>query len=147
MVQIDIANGQDILKLTTATLARLGVQAGQVRGVLAAPPCTDFSCSGAQFWEAKDRDGRTAHSVLLVQRTLTIIRMLQPAWWVLENPKGRLPRMVPELQQYGPLWMHPCDYGGWLAVGEKSIDWHAMPEQDAYTKLTGLWGVFQHPEK
>ena len=30
-----------------------------VYGILAAPPCTDFAGSGAQYWKTKDEDGRT----------------------------------------------------------------------------------------
>lgn len=56
--------------------------------VLAAPPCTDFSSSGAQYWPRKDDDGTTAHSIALVRRALTIIRELRPHYWALENPVG-----------------------------------------------------------
>lgn len=145
VVQVDIANGFDILTLTSAALSRMGLLGCKVQGVLAAPPCTDFSCSGATWWKAKDRDGRTAYSVSLVTQTLALIQVLQPVWWVLENPKGRLPRMVPELKKFGPLYIDPCDYGGWMQPGEKSIDWHAMPERDAYTKKTALFGIFHPP--
>lgn len=44
-----------------------------VYGVLAAPPCTDFTISGSQYWAAKDADGRTAESLKLVTHTLDLI--------------------------------------------------------------------------
>ena len=34
-----------------------------VYGILAAPPCTDFSVSGAQYWKRKDQDGTTIKSM------------------------------------------------------------------------------------
>ena len=97
-----------------------------VDGILAALPCTDFSASGARWWKGKDESGATAHSVSLARLTLEIIETLRPAWWAIENPVGRLPRMVPTLQQFKPFYFQPCDYG------------------DPYTKRTGLWGEFCH---
>jgi len=40
---------------------------GTIDAILAAPPCTDFASSGAQYWPEKDRDGRTAYSLELVR--------------------------------------------------------------------------------
>lgn len=97
---------------------------GPVHGILAAPPCTDFSVSGAQYWHAKDADGRTAMSVSLVRKTLEIIEWANPTWWALENPVGRLNKLIPELAPFGPFYWQPHHYG------------------DPYTKKTGLWGTF-----
>jgi hypothetical protein len=99
-----------------------------VQGVLCAPECTHFAGSGAQYWAAKDADGRTAQAVAMVRTCLAIIDKAKPAWWAMENPVGRLPKLVPEL---GPprMYFNPCDYG------------------DAYTKKTCLWGSFTIPEK
>lgn len=97
---------------------------GPYHGIIAAPPCTDFAVSGAQYWPAKDADGRTAASVALVRAVLEIIRTYQPAWWALENPVGRLNRLIPELEPFGPWYFQPHWYG------------------DPWTKKTGLWGTF-----
>lgn len=91
-------------------------------GILMAPPCTDFSVSGAQYWPAKDADGRTEDSVLIVTDCLKVAKRLQPRWWALENPVGRLPKLVPELGK--PWYFQPHWYG------------------DPWTKKTGLWGDF-----
>lgn len=99
-------------------------QFGPIHGVLAAPPCTDFAVSGAQYWKAKDADGRTAASLALVRATLAIIDAYRPAWWALENPVGRLNKLVPELAPFGPWYFQPHWYG------------------DPWTKKTGLWGTF-----
>lgn len=110
-------------------------------GILAAPPCTDFSLSGAQYWKAKDKDGRTQQSLAVVDACLRIILTSDPSWWALENPPGRLEHYI------GPprFSFDPCDFGGWMLPGEKSHP--SFPAQDAYTKRTHLWGRFNIPHK
>lgn len=120
VIQIDIKLGLSIYDFDYKSIAR-----DLVKGIIAAPPCTDFSVSGAQYWQQKDADGRTAKSVALVKKTLEIIDFFNPEFWALENPVGRLPKLVPELQDYGPFYFNPCDYG------------------DPWTKKTGLWGSFK----
>ena len=115
---VDIKNGISVLDLTEDTIKELG----SIQGVLAAPPCTDFSGSGAQYWGIKDEDGRTAASLALVDKTLEIIEWAKPNWWVLENPVGRLSKLRPALGK--PWYFQPHWYG------------------DPYTKKTGLWGNF-----
>ena len=103
-----------------------------IYGILAAPPCTHFSSSGAQYWPAKDADGRTKADLLIVHACLDIIEVAQPeGFWALENPVGRLPDLCPRLEQLGGKrrYFNPCDYG------------------DPYTKKTCLWGSFNMPEK
>jgi hypothetical protein len=104
---------------------------GHVRGVMMAPPCTDFSGSGARHWHAKDRDGRTAASVAIIHECMAVKHIAEPDWWVLENPAGRLQRLVPEV---GPRQMifHPHHFAGLLPD----------PAVEAYTKRTCLWGSF-----
>ncbi len=96
-----------------------------VYGILIAPPCTHFSGSGAQYWKAKDGDGRTEEALELVYTCLSIVKYTNPAFWCLENPVGRLKRWI------GNPWIYiqPYEYG------------------DPYTKKTCLWGDFNKPEK
>lgn len=98
---------------------------GPVHGILAAPPCTDFSGSGAQYWAEKNEDGRTLASLSVVDACLRIVTVCNPTWWALENPVGRLRRWL------GPpaFSFNPCDFG------------------DPYTKRTLLWGRFNPPTK
>jgi len=102
-----------------------------VRGILAAPPCTHFSVSGAQYWKQKDTDGRTAEAIDIVNHCLRIIDVVKPKWWALENPVGRLRRIFNSHPLMGNpmLIFNPCDYG------------------DPYTKKTLLWGRFTPPRK
>lgn len=112
---VDLEQGQDV---------RLLELPAYVHGILAAPPCTHFSASGARWWKAK---GPTAllESLSVVDACLRIIHMTRPKWWALENPVGRLRRYL------GPptYTFNPCDHG------------------DPYTKKTLLWGEFNLPKK
>ena len=128
--QVDIKLGIDILDLTPEDMPF-----DEVYGMLAAPPCTDFAGSGAQYWGAKDADGRTEASLLLVDKVLEFVDYYQPHFWALENPVGRLPKLRPQIGT--PWYFNPCEFAGWLPD----------PSLEAYTKKTGLWGTFNRPEK
>lgn len=120
VIRIDIKNGIDILKWDYRNIPN-------VVGILAAPPCTDFALSGAQYWPVKDQDGRTAHSVALVKKTLEIVYYYKERgllFWTLENPVGRIDKLVPELKKYRLLHFHPYEFG------------------HPYSKYTVLWGEF-----
>jgi len=100
-------------------------------GILAAPPCTDFSSSGARWFAEKDLDGRTAQSVAIVSDILDIIRLIKPLFYAIENPVGRLASLVPGIGR-PRLLFNPCNYAGFAPV----------PEAEAYTKKTCLFGEF-----
>lgn len=102
---------------------------GTVDGIIAAPPCTDFAVSGARHWKSKDESGITELSVEMVYQVLRIVDLCQPDFWALENPVGRLNKLMPELAEYGPWYFQPWWFG------------------DPYTKRTGLWGEFNKPIK
>lgn len=99
---------------------------GTVDGILAAVPCTDFAGSGARWWADKDKQGSTDLSLQLVYQTLRIIDLCQPYFWEIENPVGRINKLVPELGK--PWYFQPF--------------WYGHP----YTKKTGLWGNFNKPK-
>ena len=91
-----------------------------VHGIIANPPCTDFSTARAS---GKARD--VAAGMFLVNECLRIIRECKPVWYVIENPAtGALreilgkPDAVYQPWQYGSPW----------------------------TKKTALWGKFKMPE-
>ena len=96
-----------------------------VYGILAAPPCTHFTNSGAQYWQVKDTDGRTLADTMIITACLRIIAMSKPQWWAMENPTGRFVRWMGKPS----MTFNPYDYG------------------DPYTKRTCLWGMFTHPPK
>lgn len=121
VLQVDIQHGSDVFDPALDQLVH-------VEGILAAPPCTEFAVSGARWFEAKDRDGRTAEACRLVRRTLDLIKLHQPEWWGLENPVSRINTLFPELGK-ARFTYDPCDYG---------LPW---------TKRTQVWGRFTVPDK
>ena len=90
-----------------------------------AVPCDHFAASGARWWAKKDQDGRTEAGIKLVKKSLEIVDYFQPHFWALENPVGRIHKLVPRLGK-ARLIFNPCDYGD---------------------KCTCLWGQFEIPEK
>jgi hypothetical protein len=108
---VDLEYGQDV---------RLLEYPGRVHGILAAPPCQVFAASGNR-WPRTDDDYRAALAV--VDACLRLVATCRPAWWALENPRGKLRRWL------GPprLVFDPCDYG------------------DPWTKKTLIWGDFCVP--
>jgi len=124
---------QDVVSYASMVIDEHLIEPGCVRGILAAPPCDHFSVSGAQYWPQKDADGRTALALDIVDACLDLIDYLNPFWWALENPVGRLKGLRAH-RFYGlsgtpepRLKFDPCDYG------------------DPYTKKTLLWGRFKIP--
>lgn len=114
--QIDLQHGDDVRLFEALSYP--------VRGVLAAPPCTDFASSGARWWVEKG-DAALLDGLAIVDACLRIITVHRPQWWVLENPVGRLNRYLGEPR----MAFNPSDYG------------------DTYTKKTLLWGDFTEPLK
>lgn len=134
VVQQDIQLGHDIFDHTVFWANQFRADGITIHGLMAAVPCTDFASSGARWW--KDKVGQPApyegnnlwfedrldYFVSMVYCVLLIVEWLQPKWWVIENPVGRIQKLVPELGD--PFWFQPWQYG------------------DPYTKKTGLWGNF-----
>ena len=115
VVRVDLQHGQD-LRLFEA-------RPSAAHGILAAPPCTAFASSGAQYWAEKDQNGETLHGLSLVDACMRIILVHKPQWWALENPVGRLKDYLGQ-----PVFsFDPCDFG------------------DPYRKKTLLWGNFTPP--
>ena len=100
---------------------------GIVHGVLAAPPCTEFSASGACWWKGKQvTDPKYLEKALgTVFACLEVIKKCEPEWWCLENPVGRLSRFLGKPM----LRFDPWEFG------------------DPYTKKTCLWGKFTIPAR
>jgi len=92
-----------------------------VFGVIANPPCTEFSTARA--------DGKARHpdeGMFLVEHCLRIIKECDPEFWVLENPARGV------LKDY--LGKPTYKYEPW---------WYGSP----WTKQTALWGNFNIPKR
>jgi hypothetical protein len=95
-----------------------------VYGILAAPPCTDFSIAGTHTWKAKDESGSTTKSLAVVKRCFEIIENCRGLkFYALENPIGRLQRFI----------------------GKPSIKLNFMDFGCTYSKYIQLWGRFKIP--
>ena len=93
-----------------------------VYGILAAPPCTEFSVLNCRA-ESRHRQPNIGLSV--VTACLRIISLCQPVWWAMENPTGFLRDYM-----HTPLMtFQPWEYG------------------DPWTKRTDIWGKFNVPPK
>ena len=134
----------DILEGFTTLQIRIEDSGLNVHGFIFQPPCTDFAGSGARWWSEKDKpcegyepfDCTTELSIALVEICLHLKELFNPSFWVLENPVGRIHKLVPALKSYRAMSFNPCDFG------------------DPYTKKTILYGEFNtslqrnpvHPE-
>jgi hypothetical protein len=108
---------QDVRKLAPESLPR-------AHGVLAAPPCTHFALSGQRWWREKGpRAELDAFSI--VQACLRIIFAVQPQFWAMENPEGKLR----------------------LYMGKPDYTFHPYHFGDPWTKKTLLWGRFNLPKQ
>jgi len=103
----------------------------RIIGILAFPPCTHFSGSGARWWKKKG-DKPLLDALSMVDAVLRMVQIYQPDFWMLENPVGRLRHFIGK-----PAYMfNPCQYSGYLD----------NPDDEAYTKKTCLWGIFNVPQ-
>lgn len=124
----------------------------EVYGILNACPCTEFACSGARHFAAKDKDGRTEKAIQLLKSSIDIIKYFSfnpktntiADWdadeakeiypeaglkfWALENPVGRINSLLPEMKKHFKGYFQPYHFGS------------------PYTKKTGLWGIHTFPK-
>ena len=119
----------------------------EVSFAMAYPPCTDLSRAGARYWKKKGevdphfQDNATD----LVKRTEKTLKQLSCPYYI-ENPSSSTLR---NLWRPPDHTFEPCWYGGYLAATDTHPKFPAhVPNQDAYTKRTGLWvggGFHQMP--
>lgn len=110
--------------LTEQAFKTLTEHSEYVYGLLAAPPCTFFAASGARWWAGITDDDLT-EMIALAQLVLILKEQYDNlVFWSLENPVGRIEKLIPELVAYRTMSFDPCDFG------------------DPYTKKTILWGEF-----
>lgn len=92
-------------------------------GILFATPCTVWANSGARWWWGREFK-EVANDMMVLSAGLRIIAKSNPIFFVIENPVGKLNKILGS-----PIMkFNPCDYS------------------DAYTKKTLLWGKFKIPE-
>lgn len=104
-----------------------------VWGVLAAPPCTEFSVLNCK---AEARARKPEEGMAVVNACLRIIEKCKPKWWALENPVGYLreyigaPRMTFQPWEYGDPWTKRTDIWGDYNIPEKPYKkWEDVPNK------------------
>ena len=117
--EVECSNGYIILHNRESQEAER-IKASEIYGILAAPPCTEFSVLNC-IAEPRERD--EAAGMKLVNACLTIIKYCSPKFWALENPRGYLRKYIGK----PVLTFQPWYYG------------------DAWTKTTDIWGNFNIP--
>ncbi len=107
--------------------------------VLASPPCTHFSCAaGWRYWKNGFPSPEVEESVKLVKYTLALINGIDPKYWVLENPRGMLRKVIgpPVVTTWWGSWgmpyLKPTDLWGKLPA----IDWPPHPRLDPMREST-----------
>ena len=115
------ANYRDVL---TLDLTRLG----SFDFIWASPPCTTFSVASiGSYWQVIDgvpqpKKDKAREGLALIQRTVEIIKTIQPAFgFIIENPRGML-RKMPIMAEFERRTVTYCQYG------------------DTRMKPTDLWG-------
>jgi hypothetical protein len=93
-----------------------------VYGILAAPPCTEFSILNCI---AESRQRKPEEGMVIVNACLKIIAKCNPKFYAIENPIGHLKEYLGEPQ----FTFQPWEFG------------------DAWTKRTCIWGKFNKPVK
>lgn len=93
-----------------------------VYGILAAPPCTEFSVLNCR---AEARERKPEEGLKVVMACLRIIQQSNPKWWAMENPVGYL-------REY---------------MGKPTVTFQPWEYGDPWTKRTDLWGTFTPPQK
>lgn len=91
-----------------------------VYGVIANPPCTEFSTARANGKARNPNEG-----MFLVEQCMRVIELCEPKFWVIENPARGV------LHKY--LGTPTYKYEPW---------WYGSP----WTKQTALWGSFNIPD-
>lgn len=154
----DLKHGDDLLKITPEnigwdiwnTLRIPGSGANlKVVAVLAAPPCEHLTLAGTRFWKEKDADGRTDTAVAIVRSCLSVVAYFDPDVWALENPKGRIASLVPEV---GLSWgFDPCDFAGYVDARLHDVTIkspiEAILASNRYEKHTRIYGRATRPEE
>lgn len=110
----------------------------EVYGILAAPPCTEFSVLNCI---AAPRKRDEVAGMEIVNACMDIIRNTKKSFWALENPRGYLrkylgqPQLTFQPWQYGDPWTKATDIWGSFNVPSPMFErWEDVPKLPLYTR-------------
>jgi len=106
----------------------------------ASPPCEGFSVAsiganwtgGFRGYEPKSDSAR--RSILLAKNTIGLIRLIEPRYWFIENPRGLLRKMrfMEDLESSNPTFQP-------LGIGVKRVTISYCQYGDTRMKPTDIW--------
>lgn len=105
--------------------------------LVASPPCTTFSVASIRYHWEKLSDGIIVPksdackiAIELVKKTIEIINHIKPKFWVIENPRAMMRRVMRDILDVG----EPTQTTFWCSWGEKHYKptdlWGILPEMD-----------------
>lgn len=114
-----LKNGYDVRTVTLPDNdVRTYIPPANVYGILAAPPCTEFS-----FVKNEKLPRDLVGAKEIVDACLTIVKVCKPKFWALENPVGHI----------------------YTILGKPKMTFQPWEFGDPWTKRTAIWGEFNAP--
>ena len=158
-IELDEYFDADERNILTLTADLLISRYGRPNFIWASPPCTSFSVASIGHHWTEDKKPKTTQaleSLKLVEFTLNLIKALQPAAWLIENPRGMLRKQ--EIMKglthrqitycsYGDTRMKPTDLWGdvpnWIARSacKNGDTCHEAAPRGSRTGTQGLKGA------
>jgi len=140
VVQIDIANGQDVFDFDPAKFISDYLHEPMNYflpdiGIIAAVPCTCYAICGNANKKKRLLNGEFAESQKLVAKTKQIIDFFKAAgllkFWMIENPMTDIHKKNPWIGNIRQKF-NPCDFAGY----------DPQPDNSRYNKATWIFGEF-----
>jgi hypothetical protein len=134
---------------------------GEFDVVWASPPCEGFSVASiGKHWNADHtpKTDKAIQSLELVEKTISLIRAINPTYWFIENPRGKLRKVIGRYLQdldykretisycrYGDTRMKPTDIWTnavvWNPVNKMCSNYNTDHESARRGSSTGTQGL------
>jgi len=116
-----------------------------VYGILAAPPCTEFSILNRDKYNKNERflefdKYKNSVNLDILKTCLKIIEKCNPVFYAIENPCGLMRKYMgkPQLSfqpyQYGDGWTKKTDIWGVFNIPQSKHTWETCPKLNLYTR-------------
>jgi site-specific DNA-cytosine methylase len=129
----------------TYSVNDMAVRYKDVYGILAAPPCTEYSVLNRDKYNNRelfldfDKYKNTVNTDVL-NACLKIIEKCEPVFYAIENPCGLMRKYMgkPQLSfqpyQYGDGWTKKTDIWGKFNIPKTTHTWETCPKLNLYTR-------------
>lgn len=125
----------------------LGIHYSDVYGILAAPPCTEFSPQN--YGRKKNQQAyfdfdryKDSPNVDILNACIKIIELCNPVFYAIENPCGIMRKYMGNPQfsfqpfQFGDGWTKKTDIWGKFNIPNFTHTWETCPKLDLYIRPT-----------